>query len=57
MNSEANIASPIGITTTAGPGRTTMAIPTTRIVKPTTITITRLTCANVLKTKCFIAKT
>jgi len=52
MNSEASIASPTGITTTAGPGNTIMATPATRIVKPTTNMTKRLACPNVLNTKC-----
>ena len=55
-NSVASIARPIGITTTAGPGNTIMAIPTARIEKPITITITRLACATVFKRRLFTAK-
>ena len=47
-NSVASIASPIGMTTTAGPGSTIMAIPTARTVKPVTTTTRRLACPNVL---------
>jgi len=41
--SVARIASPSGITTNAGPGKTSKAIPISRTVAPTTDTITRLT--------------
>lgn len=52
MNSVASIASPIGITTNAGPGSTIMAMPAVRIVKPITTTTSRLACPNVLNTRC-----
>ena len=52
MNSVASIASPIGMTTTAGPGSTIMATPTARIVNPITTMTRRLACPNVLNTKC-----
>ena len=41
--SVARMASPTGITTKAGPGKTSRAMPINRIVAPTTETITRLT--------------
>ncbi len=43
----ARIASPMGLTSVAGPGRTTMAIPMSRTVKPTTATMSLLICFNV----------
>lgn len=52
MNSVARIASPVDITTTAGPGNTIMATPITRTVKPITTTLRRFACFNVLITKC-----
>src|SRR5215475_10649821 len=41
--SVARMASPTGITTNAGPGKTSRAIPISTTVAPTTDTITRLT--------------
>src|SRR5438552_2707635 len=45
-NSVARIASPSGITTTAGPGRITIAIPITNTVKPITATTALLSRLN-----------
>jgi len=48
INSEASIASPIGITISAGPGTKIRIIPIIRIVKPTIPTISFLIPLNVL---------
>lgn len=50
MNSVARIASPAGITTTAGPGRKIMAIPNTITEPPITATRTRFSVFSVQAT-------
>jgi hypothetical protein len=53
-NSLPRIANPSGITITAGPGKTNIAIPMRRTVNPTTITISRRACFKVLITMVFM---
>jgi hypothetical protein len=53
-NSVARTLKPTGITRTAGPGSTIIAIPSKRTVEPTTITMSLFACCNVFSRRVFM---